>query len=974
MNQLRIAGCTPEALEQAGKDILDRSLLWEVKNDNLWIKDKDKLVGIGGNIKQDKLTAGDNIEIIEEGENILGGDRKDTIHLKDNIEVHSCTISPGTEEDPILPWKGTIFLGELTDGNQVYLITKATQVKDEDQALFGGQILVRMITKDSREIFAQYAVTITSTGSWSLWGGNNFGANIRVCKAKYRGEWYYGLKIPSGDFQNVRIIDTPDIENKNLTRRTYLQMGTLDDPYKFYVGRASASNVPLIPEGPLTKDENEVNEGKYNLSIKDLADNMGWADTLTSSEVKDNQWKRWYEDDAKLRFNIKTFPIDASPWTVHGESGVIYLVRGSDYYGGSRGTTRLNNCAEYGLRVYTNWGNYRSLTLTHDGQRHYNSDGDNYIDGENTQLSISYNHWYSCTVRDFQTLLGMTFEGDWATYARNTRYTINFRIYTKIQTNAQGVEESWTRLNCIQIRDVNDTSVRTERLDGNYGRVLVDFTAEELDPPFKWTSILTNIKGDGYSQVERYVDMRQSTTVQIGTFSDRSPNTNMALAENVMITSVEIVDGKTDAKFATLFDQTYLTDNYETIAAGASNHIPLFQENWNSIYGRSKLFYAGQEGIDGNQTYSFFADFINDYEEIVGHHYSEEYFIDHLDLDKTEFWYNGWYDLPDPLIPPQPPTSELEFQVLARESQDEDSFSEVFFSSEPIPIIVNRIDGLQDLGEDAPPYKWVISERVLSLADLKMLAAHIKNSDKQIYLDLSQCTVASDAREWEGIFEGCVSLRGLVIPQGVTHIGNGCFIWCTYMRELDLSPSTSSLKEIGGGSGWATSMGLLTSTRIRTVIVPKNVTHFSNYLVYSSNVENFITLYGAEFGPTVDDLLFKWGDTGWTSEWTWFGIKAGDGKTDELPDGFHLFFDIDFWESEGFVHGRETSGSVYPGTTRWPQTVKDSIVTYNMRWGQREWQEFNNQYHWGETLINKVRRLKNPDVSDLEIIDYSFMQ
>lgn len=969
MNQLRIAGCTPGALEQAGNDILDRSLLWEVKSDNLWIKDKDKLVGIGGNIKQDKLTAGDNIEIIEEGENILGEDRKDTIRLKDNIEVHSCTISPGTEEDPILPWRGTIFLGELTDGNQVYLITKATQVKDEDQALFGGQILVRMITKDSREIFAQYAVTITSTGSWSLWGGNNFGANIRVCKAKYRDEWYYGIKIPSGDFQNVRIVDTPDVESRNLTCRTYLQMGSLNDPYNFYVGRAGASNVPLIPEGPLTKGENEVNEGKYSLSIKDLVDNMGWTNTLTSSEVIDNQWKRWYEDNAKLRFNIKTFQIDASPWIVYGESGVIYLVRGPDYYNGN---TRLNNCAEYSLRVYTNGGNYRSLTLKHDGQRHLNVNGDGAIDGEIIKLTPVYNHWYSCTVRDFQTLLGMTFKGDWAAYASDTRYTLNFRIYTHIQTNSKGVEESWTRLNCIQIRDVKDLSVRTERLDGNYGRVLVDFIAEELDPPFKWTSILTNIKGDGYAQEDRYIDMRKSTTAQIGTFSDRSPNTNMASAENIMITSIEVVDGETDAKFATLFDQTYLTDNYEEILNSASNHIPLFQDNWNSVYGRSLLFYTGQEGLDSSQTYSFFADFINDYEEIVSHHYSEEYFIDHLDLDKTEFWYNGWYDLPEPLIPPQPPTSELEFQVLARESQDEDSFSEVFFSNEPIPIIVNKIDGLQDLGEDAPPYKWVIHGRVLSLADLKMLAAHIKNSDKQIYLDLSQCTVADDAKEWEGIFEGCVSLRGLVIPQGVTLIGNGCFIWCTYMRELDLSPSVSSLNTVGGGSGWATSMGLLTSTRIRTVIVPKNVEHFSNYLVYSSNIENFITLYGAEFGPTVDRLLFDWSSTGWTSEWTWFGIKANSGKIDELPDGFHLFFDIDFWESEGFVHGRETSGSVYIGTSRWPQSVKDSIVTYNMRWGQKEWQEFNNQYHWGESLINKVRRLKNPNVSDLEIIDYSF--
>ena len=957
MNQLRIAGCTPGALEQAGKDILDRSLLWEVNKNNLWIKDKDKLVGIGGGIKQNKLTAGDNIEIIEEGENVIGGNRKDTIRLKDNIEVHTCTISPGTEEDPILPWKGTIFLGELTDGNQVYLITKATQVGEENQALFGGQILVRMVTNDGKEIFAQYAVTITSTGSWSLRGGSNFGPDIRVCKAKYRDEWYYGIKIPSGDFQNVRIVDTPDIESKNLTCRTYLQMGSLDDPYKFYIGRSNASNVPLIPEGPLTKDENEVNEGKYSLSIKDLVDNMGWTDTLTNSEVRDNQWKKWYKDDAKLRFNIKTFPIDASLWTVYGESGVIYLVRGRDYYGGRYGTTRLNNCAEYILRVYTNDGNYRSLTLRHDGQRHLNTNGDNYIDNENTQLSISYNHWYSCTVRDFQTLLGMTFEGDWAKYASNTRYTINFRIYTKIQTNSQGVEESWTRLNCIQIRDVNDTSVQTERLDGNYGKVLVDFTAEELDPPFKWTSILTNIKGDGYAQAERYVDMRQSTTVQIGTFSDRSPNTSsVALAENVMITSIEVIDGKTDAKFAILFDQAYLTDNYEAIIDSASNHIPLFQDDWNSTFGRPKLFYAKQEGVDGSQTYSFFADFINDYEEIVGHHYNEEYFTDHFDLDKTEFWYNGWYDLPEPLIPPQPPTSELEIQVLTEGSSggssgggssDDDSFSEIFTSSEPIQDIVNKIDSLPDLGEDAPPYKWVITGRVLSLKDLQLLASHIKNADKPIYLDLSNCTVANDARTWNvGIFRSCSSLRGLSIPQGVRQIISAEFLWCTHLRTLDLSPSAGTLYELGASSNWGTIMSLLSSTRIRFLIVPNSVNKLTNYFMGASNIKKLVFTH-----QDYDSLSIS----GWT-----FQVHDSKGNLiSTIPTGFHLYVTESWWNNylyNNFIKDDASQKWQWSNTIYWTKEIVDSIVTYNPNWSKEQWQAFATEYNWTEKEVAYVRK------------------
>lgn len=1022
MNQLRIAGCTPGALEQAGQDIIDRSLLWEVKNDNLWIKDKDKLIGIGGNIKQDKLTAGDNIEIIEEGENVLGGDRKDTIRLKDNVEVHSCTISPGTEEDPILPWKGTIFLGELTDGNQVYLITKATQVKDEDQALFGGQILIKMTTKEGKDIYAQYALTITSTGSWSLWGGNNAGANVRVCKAKYKDEWYYGIKIPSGDFQNVKDVEvySYDTTAKNLSERTYLQVDEDGDFHLGFTGHGSGG-LKLEYErslGPISASRPNTDVGIYSVKVKDLLQNelglrtADWADMTDPSKANpEDFWAQWAANDEKIKYTIATERAIQPVWTILNTSNSIYLrkdaygipnqssIAGSnaaktasyrlivrrpyacptrsynhnhpngymtDWEGNKSTWGSLGNATQWGVynTAHTVNGVYFEVAFRCDGVAVIDAD-----DPEEHNLS-GYNYWYSMAMSDFQEMLGFTFEGEWAEYTR-AGYRLCFRIYTRHQSD----NEHSTRITRIQIRNTNTNYNHGQ--GGVNGTIVEDFKVSYPDAPFQWdanSGDLINLLGGIAGTTPVYAQLPPSTNaiadaMPIGIFNDRIANPNAGQrAVKLCITDVEYPSNPIGNNPFTKFDEIFLSNNRTQVEAFSTNKIPVFKE-WSDT-NVPILVYEGE----GANSWTFFGDFLASYHPVNGFKIEQQYFIDNLNLDKTEIWYNGWYDLPDPLVPPQPPTSELEFQVLARESQDEDSFSEVFFSSEPIPIIVNRIDGLQDLGEDAPPYKWVISERVLSLADLQTLAAHIKNSDKQIYLDLSQCTVANNAREWEGIFEGCVSLRGLVIPQGVTHIGNGCFIWCTYMRELDLSPSTSSLKEIGGGSGWATSMGLLTSTRIRTVIVPKNVTHFSNYLVYSSNVENFITLYGAEFGPTVDDLLFKWGDEGWTSEWTWFGIKAGNGKTDELPDGFHLFFDIDFWESAGFVHGRTTSGSVYPGNDRWPQTVKNSIVTYNMAWGQKEWQEFNNKYHWGEDLINKVRRLKNPNVSDLEIIDYSYMQ
>lgn len=546
MNQLRIAGCTPGALEQAGKDILDRSLLWEVNKNNLWIKDKDKLVGIGGNIKQNKLTAGDNIEIIEEGEDVIGKNRKDTIRLKDNIEVHTCTISPGTEEDPILPWKGTIFLGELTNGNQVYLITKATQVGDENQALFGGQILVRMVTKDGKEVFAQYAITITSTGSWSLRGGSNFGPNICVCKAKYRDEWYYGIKIPSGDFQNVRIIDNPGAE---------------------------------------------------------------------------------------------------------------------------------------------------------------------------------------------------------------------------------------------------------------------------------------------------------------------------------------------------------------------------------------------------------------------GYHYSEEYFTDHFDLDKTEFWYNGWYDLPEPLIPPQPPTSELEIQVLTEGSSGGssggDSFSEIFTSSEPIQDIVNKIDNLPDLGEDAPPYKWVITGRILSLKDLELLASHIKNADKQIYLDLSNCTVANDARTWNvGIFRSCSSLRGLSIPQGVRQIISAEFLWCTHLRTLDLSPSAGTLYELGASSKWGTIMSLLSSTRIRFLIVPNSVNKLTNYFMGASDIKKLVFTHQDNESLSISD-------------WTFQVHDSGGNLISTIPTGFHLYITESWWNNylyNNFIKDNASQKWQWNNITFWTKEVVDSIVTYDPNWSKEQWQAFATEYDWSEEEVAHVRK------------------
>jgi serine/alanine racemase len=66
-------------------------------------------------------------------------------------------------------------------------------------------------------------------------------------------------------------------------------------------------------------------------------------------------------------------------------------------------------------------------------------------------------------------------------------------------------------------------------------------------------------------------------------------------------------------------------------------------------------------------------------------------------------------------------TDQLEYQILAKESQDEDSFSEIFIwdTDKTIAQMVSKIENLQKLGEDAPPYKFIVAGRALTRTDLR---------------------------------------------------------------------------------------------------------------------------------------------------------------------------------------------------------------------------------------------------------------
>lgn len=935
MNKILTAAVTTtEAQAQMVKnhDQVSRETLYNFEENNYYIKDGDKYVLLGGNGKQNFLTAGDNIEIIDDDP------EHPIIRLADDVVVKTLTLSPGTEEDPILDWKGTIKLGTLKDGNTVYLITKATEIASEDQALFGGQILVRMHCKDGKDVYAQYAVTITSTGSWSLWGGANAGTNLRVCKAKYNNEWYYGLKIPAGDFQNVRQVDTPTYKNTKDTganNRLYFQIG--DEPDSYFVGWAGKgkNGTKLQFEedlGTLTGYP-DVTVKKYSISVKDLVDNEfleeengeEWQKVISNDEIKENQWARWYENGDKIYFEIATRLNYVYTWKVLETSGDITLHW--------NGRTSYNTC---NFSLSTDNAN-RNLTECGVASPDPN-------DPEEANLS-SYNHWYSMSMLDFQSLLGFNLAGEWASFVTN-HHIICFRIYYKFSTSNWG--QQTTRITRIQIRDTNGTDT-TNGLGGTAGEIVYDFKTSAEDMPFSWDDTdlvnLTRSPSDVY-----YPHTSDTISKVIGHFYDRKAiPEGEPVSETIAIQGIEYPSDLEDNIVSAKYDITYYRANTNQCKGWTySSPIPLFMD-WSEANSTTLKYNSG------NNSWCFMMDVFPTWLEITGHRYTNEYFIDNLDIESADLWYNGWYDLPESLVPPQPNTSQLDFQVLARESQDADSYSEVFFFNEndTATDVVNKIDSLQPLGEDAPPYYMQLN-RTLTLADLRLIAEHIKQGDRQIYLDLGNCTMAAGNTNWnEAIFTGCISLRGLVVPKGITNMQSVPFMWCTYMRELDLTPSGATLDTIGGGQ-WGMACGLLTSTRVTTLLVPRSVNNFGSYLVYSSNVKNLILLHrDASDGKIA------------LTHNTWYGTSPTKTTDTTLPEGFKIFVEASYEYT--IKHPDNTWQSFWsPNSDR---TAYNSITVFNKDWSQAEWQEFENKNHWGEELINRVRR-EFGKTSDIEILNY----
>lgn len=214
--------------------------------------------------------------------------------------------------------------------------------------------------------------------------------------------------------------------------------------------------------------------------------------------------------------------------------------------------------------------------------------------------------------------------------------------------------------------------------------------------------------------------------------------------------------------------------------------------------------------------------------------------------------------------------------------------------------VVESIGGLEETGETGDPHYMKISDIALSLQDLKDIADKLKDSDRKIHLDLTECFVRDDAKEWNGLFNKCLSLSYLGMPQGVTKIGPDTFVGCIFLEKIKFCESITTFESSSGtyvfsGNrvrtfilpykcakiGWNT----FANSGARHIIVPPNsINSFKSMLVYGSffNTLDYIKIYMTQEEFNRENYELTWEHDNY----------MGDNKDTKISDHITIYDDI----------------------------------------------------------------------------------
>ena len=258
-------------------------------------------------------------------------------------------------------------------------------------------------------------------------------------------------------------------------------------------------------------------------------------------------------------------------------------------------------------------------------------------------------------------------------------------------------------------------------------------------------------------------------------------------------------------------------------------------------------------------------------------------------------------------------------------------------SVDPSSAIADIITNLPPTGEDGDPNVIKLNNLVLTLEDLNKFANVCKNSDQQIVLDLSNCTVANDAVIWNTtIFMDCNALNTLYMPKGVTAIRNNVFSGCSFMDRLFLNPE---LTEIYGTAYGTSTIGVLGATQVRTLEITNPSLKLGGYWATASSLRYVVF-------PSNYSYSGGYGILSQTNG------AAADAWLNSVPNYMKLCFqenlvrqlksDSNPWWFTSFGNGPQYSYALYGVDSKgnyllapWDEISSDNWQSGEIRWGNK---------------------------------------
>ena len=907
------------------QNLLNRQFLFTKKDDNeplkeirnLYIKWEDKLWPIGGSLKQNKLIAGDNIEI-NPLDTIPDQDQQEEVRLKDDIYINTCTLTPSSE---VLPWKGMVKIGEIENAD--FLILMKGSSFNEPNATIGGELLVKVEDDTGMVRYLHYDMSLTSTGSWSLRGASHVPGYLKIGSIVHRdhGTQYYGLILPK-EYAEFTTVEIPIYDITDLSAYMGIMLG--EDEDELYIYNTVTKYNELIKELHIQDYGLEEDDGYsrdiWTVKVKDLDKALKW--TKNNPKMSEANaiapWLEWTNKGYKIGFTFDTKNEVFRPWEVYNTSSTICLKK-----------TGLEPGAE-GMQPYATYA------LTRDELAYT-------LEDWGADSMATYNvHWYVIAVPLFLRLCGFTPIGDWKTY--NTYgLVLGLRIATvgtATKVVRLGILNSVTR-EPIKIIETSDT-----------------------DTEFGWESDLTSTDN------EKYVEMENEDIERFCRFTDRELG---AEKRGLRIRGIDVhlldddVNILTEGVDFEQFNQLFVENNFTFVSNLTNNKTPIFTDNEDTT---PRLTYSGQGEFSSDGCTSLLGVLNTTYKNLLRYETEIQRLVKKFNIRHAEFWFNGWQDIPKTLLPPEIVVPK-EYNVAAVPNKVADVCYYAhtkYYTMADFLDPGKGIDSLQKLGEDKAPYHIIILEDWLSANHLKKMAQKLQVYDRQVYLDLSNCRLEDAVTKWDSsLFEGCVSLQEISVPKNLADMDRDVFKWCTYLKRVDLTTTQNTLHTIGA-SKWEQNSGFLVSTKVHHLLIPKSVSLLRDYLVYSSNIKSLIFLHDKSIG-FIEDYSYvpasKREGTLSCTEWTWVGQKPDLTNIYTLPDDFHIYFSKSFWEegtSRGNRFGQPNKNGTgydwypnYPEIIRWNKNAIDSIVIYPQDGTKEEWQAFHDMYGWSESLINEVR-------------------